>query len=58
MPKVSPIQNSFNAGELSPNLAGRTDFDKYRSGCFKLENVIPLVQGPARRAPARTTRPR
>jgi hypothetical protein len=51
MPKVSPIQNSFNAGELSPNLAGRTDFDKYRSGCFKLENVIPLVQGPGEARP-------
>lgn len=51
MPKVSPIQSSFNAGELSPRLAGRTDFDKYRAGCHKLENMMPLVQGPAERRP-------
>lgn len=49
MPKASPIQNSFNAGELSPALEGRTDLGKYASGCKRLENFLPMVQGAARR---------
>lgn len=51
MPRVAPISNAFNAGELSPNLGGRTDFDKYKTGCYRLENFIPLVQGPAEYRP-------
>lgn len=49
MAKASPIQNSFNSGELSPEIDGRTDIGKYASGCSRMENFIPLVQGPARR---------
>lgn len=49
MSKASPIQTSFNAGELSPALEGRVDLGKYASGCKKLENFIPMVQGPIRR---------
>ena len=49
MAKAAPIQSSFNAGELSPTLEGRVDLQKYGSGCKKLQNFIPLVQGPARR---------
>ncbi len=45
MPKASPIQEKFNAGELSPKLEGRVDLDKYSSGCKTLENFIPEVQG-------------
>lgn len=51
MAKVSPIQNSFNAGELSPQLRGRVDLDKYRNGCERLENLIPQIFGPARKRP-------
>jgi hypothetical protein len=51
MPRVAPIQNTFNAGELSPSLEGRTDFDKYKAGCYRVENFIPLVQGPAEYRP-------
>lgn len=51
MPRAQPNVSSFNAGEISPNLAGRTDFDKYPHGCHKIENMIPLVQGPAERRP-------
>lgn len=46
MAKASPLQASFNGGELSPLLGGRVDFDKYGSGCSVLENFIPTVQGP------------
>ncbi len=49
MAKASPIQMSFNAGELSPYLEGRIDLSKYASGCHKLENYIPKVQGPAQK---------
>ena len=49
MPKASPIQSSFNAGEFAPELDGRTDIGKYASACRRMENFIPLVQGPARR---------
>lgn len=47
MPKASPIRSTFNAGELSPLLDGRTDVAKYNNGCRVLENFIPSVQGPA-----------
>lgn len=54
MPKASPLRSSFNAGELSPLMAGRTDVNKYSSGCAEMMNFIPSVQGPAvRRAGTR-----
>jgi hypothetical protein len=49
MANANPIFSSFNAGELSPTLDGRVDLQKYGSGCKKMENFLPLVQGPARR---------
>lgn len=49
--KVSPVKSSFNTGEVSPLLYGRTDIAKYQNGCFQLTNFIPTVQGPARRRP-------
>ena len=54
MPKASPLRSTFNAGELSPLMDGRTDVGKYANGCKVLENFIPAVQGPAvRRAGTR-----
>lgn len=49
MARSAPIWNSFNAGELSPLIDGRTDQEKYFSGCKRLRNFIPTVQGPAAR---------
>lgn len=49
MADTSPIWNAFNSGELSPLLDGRTDQEKYFSGCKVLQNFIPTVQGPAQR---------
>lgn len=51
MPKASPIRSTFNAGELSPLMDGRTDVAKYNNGCKVTENFIPSVQGPAVRRP-------
>lgn len=39
------IKNTFNAGELTPNLDGRTDISKYYNGCSKLVNGIVMPQG-------------
>jgi len=49
MSRFAPIWNSFNAGELSPLIDGRTDQEKYFAGCKTLLNFIPTVQGPATR---------
>lgn len=49
MGRASPIQASFNAGELSPRLAGRADIAKYAAACALLEGFVPLIQGPAQR---------
>jgi hypothetical protein len=54
MPKASPIVASFNAGEWSPLLDGRTDVAKYSKACRHMDNFIPSIQGPAvRRAGTR-----
>ena len=49
--RAAPIQNSFNAGELSPQLKGRPDLDKYKNGCEIMENFLPQISGPARKRP-------
>jgi hypothetical protein len=51
MAKAAPALSNFNAGELSPDFAGRTDNEKYPVGCESLVNLVPLVQGPVRRRP-------
>ena len=47
MSKASPAITNFNAGEFSPLLEGRVDFERYANGCVLMENFIPTVQGPA-----------
>jgi hypothetical protein len=51
MPLFSPIISSLNAGEFSPLLGGRVDFEKYPKALKLCENFIPLVQGPIMRRP-------
>ena len=51
MPKVNPLQPSMNAGEFSPRMVARTDFNKYPLACATLENMIPMPQGGATRRP-------
>lgn len=51
MPKVSPIQNSFTAGEINPKLNGRTDIDRYKQALKACLNYLPTVQGPLERRP-------
>jgi len=45
-----PIIN-LNSGELSPKIDARSDVEKYAAGCRILENMIPLIYGPAERRP-------
>lgn len=49
MPRVHDLQQAFNAGELSPRLHARLDFDKYKHGLEICENIIPLAEGGAMR---------
>lgn len=51
MARVDGIQNSFNAGELSPMVYGRVDLEKYSSGLKTCLNFVPTVQGPVVRRP-------
>jgi len=45
MARAHWIKTNFTTGEVSPRLLGRTDFDKYRNGCLKAQNVIVLPSG-------------
>lgn len=51
MGKAAPALESFNAGELSPDTAARVTNEKYPIGCSTLQNMIPMIQGPAKRRP-------
>lgn len=45
-----PIVN-LNGGEFTPLIDTRSDIEKYRSGCRKLENFIPRIYGAIERRP-------
>jgi len=49
--KLSPVQQSFNAGEFSPRLMARTDFPKYGFAGEVVENFLMLQQGGMMRRP-------
>lgn len=42
---------SFNAGHMTPKIDTRSDTEKYSSGCRIIENMLPLIYGPAERRP-------
>jgi hypothetical protein len=48
---ATAIMSSFNAGEVSPRLYGRTDIRKYYSGCRELENMFVRTLGPVEKRP-------
>ena len=48
---ITDIINSFNAGELSPLLEGRTDVDKYYAGARIMENFLAISYGGVERRP-------
>ena len=51
MPKIYPVRNAFNSGEVSPLIDFREDISKYNSACLTLENLYPLVEGGAKKMP-------
>jgi hypothetical protein len=42
---IKPVQNQFNAGEISPLMRGRFDLPVYQYSAEKLINNIPLSEG-------------
>lgn len=46
---LSPIQNNFTQGEISPRVYGRFDLSKYFNGCKQLVNMIVYPHGGATR---------
>lgn len=48
---ATAIMSSFNAGEITPRLYGRTDIRKYYSGCRELENMFVHPLGPVEKRP-------
>lgn len=49
--RLQVIRNNFNGGEISQLALGRSDLEKYRNCCERMENVIPLVAGGFTRRP-------
>lgn len=47
MAKVTPIQESFAAGELGPKLLGRRSLEGYQSSVAEMTNMIADPRGPA-----------
>ena len=41
--------HSFTAGELSPDMDARLDFERFQNGCYKLQNMSINSQGPVAR---------
>lgn len=49
MARVHPIFANFTAGELTPLLYGRVDFEKYANGAKQVVNMFLRPHGPAER---------
>lgn len=47
--KASPAITSFNAGEFSGLMAGRSDIKYWNNACRRIRNFVLTPQGPARR---------
>lgn len=51
MPRVAYIQTNFTAGELSPRLRARVNWEKYPNGVETMENFLIQTHGPAAKRP-------
>src|ERR1044072_6800387 len=49
MPKLTIIQTSLNAGELTPDLSGHIDINRYANGVKTMLNAVPQIAGGAKR---------
>lgn len=46
---IKPALNQFNGGEISPQLEGRYDWDKYNYSAKICKNFIPTIEGSLKR---------
>ena len=51
MARANTIQTNFTSGEISPQMWGRVDVNKYQNGVAKLRNFIVRPQGGVSRRP-------
>lgn len=51
MPTLRRLKHSFTAGEVSPLMTDRVDFERHINGCLSLKNMLCLTQGPITRRP-------
>jgi len=51
MPNASPIQNNFTSGEFSGLMAGRVDFERYKTAVKVGTNQLAYLQGGVTRRP-------
>lgn len=51
MPNSAPIQNNFNSGEFSGIMAGRVDFERYKTALKVCTNQVAFLQGGVTRRP-------
>ena len=51
MPVTRTFSKAFSGGEISPEMFGRIDDNKYQQGAAKLRNFIAKPQGPAENRP-------
>jgi hypothetical protein len=47
--KITPLQDSFNRGELSPKLFRRSDTEFFLDGVAALNNFVTVPRGAVRR---------
>ena len=48
---IHRLKHTFTAGEISPIMADRVDFERHKDGCEELINAVCVTQGPADRRP-------
>lgn len=51
MTRSRPPQVAFNSGEISPRLAQRYDYQRYKTGLARCRGFMPMREGPVTRAP-------
>jgi len=51
MPRLSLVQTNFTSGEISPQVVGRTDVDRYNNSARTMTNAYAKVFGGSKRRP-------
>jgi len=51
VPRSTVLQSNYSAGELSPLMRGRAEFQRYQRGARRIENFLVLLQGGLQKRP-------